>query len=96
MTGQGSSSRSRTDSSSSRSPHSNGKTIIEDQQQSKIVSAPLPAELHPASSQLARREVDADKDLEKVPQADGWMLKSEASCDAIWVDFPPPEMGKTR
>ena len=89
MTGEGSSSRSRSDSSSSRSPHSNGKTIIEDQQQSKIVSAPVPVELHPESSKLARREVDADKDLEKVPQADGSMLKPEASCDAIWVDFPP-------
>ncbi|KAJ1026257.1 hypothetical protein NDA16_002344 [Ustilago loliicola] len=89
MTGEASSSRSRTDSTSSQSPHSNNSTIVDDQQ-GKIVSDPVPAELHPASTELPQPTGhDAEKDLEKVPQADPSTLKAEASSDVIWVDFPP-------
>ncbi|SPO29152.1 related to multidrug resistant protein [Ustilago trichophora] len=108
MSGEASSSRTRTDSLSSHhtSPISRS-TIVDDNKiqtqhdspikttsstsPSKIVSNPVPAELHPASSEHipATHSSSAENDLEKAPQADPALLQSQAEDDVIWVEFPP-------
>ena len=105
MTGEASSSRTRTDSLSSHhtSPVSRS-TIVDDKSQpqdefgmtaskphSDVISSPVPAKLHRAASEniTAIPSPDAERDLEKTPQADPAALKAEVDDDVIWVDFPP-------
>lgn len=95
MTGEASSSHSRTDSTSSNhlSPISNN-TIVDEEHaihQQAGSKAPIPASLHPGSAELP--PPSTDHDLEKIPQADPEILREEAreeaSGEVIWVDFPP-------
>uniref|UniRef100_V5EXJ7 Synaptic vesicle transporter SVOP and related transporter n=2 Tax=Kalmanozyma brasiliensis (strain GHG001) TaxID=1365824 RepID=V5EXJ7_KALBG len=96
MTGEASSSRTRTDSVSSQ--HLSRSTVLDvspprhdDHIKPTSDSACIPAELTPAASEQVTT-IDssaAERDLEKVPQADPSTLKASADDDVIWVDFPP-------
>ncbi|ETS64313.1 hypothetical protein PaG_01157 [Moesziomyces aphidis] len=90
MTAEASSSRSRTDSASSHhdSPVSLS-TYVDHTAQPRRLDPNTDASLHPATAPVDG--VDAEKDLEKVPQADPAALGAEADEDVIWVDFPPDD-----
>ncbi|SJX65825.1 related to multidrug resistant protein [Sporisorium reilianum f. sp. reilianum] len=91
MTGEASSSRSRTDSLSSHhdSPVSHSTVVDDRKQQADAIAASTRAQLHPASSEHIQNAASDDADLEKVPQADPAALAEQADEGVIWVDFAP-------
>ncbi|TKY88039.1 hypothetical protein EX895_003135 [Sporisorium graminicola] len=104
MTGEASSSRSRTDSLSSHHHdlHVSRSTIVDEialqkqqnaHSQGGVVTPTAPTQMHPATSEHTQRATgdNAERDLEKVPQADPSTLAEQASDEVIWVDFPPDD-----